>query len=139
MESVKRTYPRKTFVTGVCTGAFTTADAVVSRTAFVKEQRYNFTMTDSVGDGEGSYTIDVNDELMRTGTLDNGESSVYFESNDVRNRRLEGGGGDRRLEEDIPILEVKGVALLAFAYSNNEIDTFTNYSYTNRAVPCTVA
>jgi hypothetical protein len=106
------------YITGSCTGFFTTQDVVVVNTVYVSDGPYIFEMTDSNGDGlccghgEGGFNLTVNDVKV--------ENSITFDfTYNVDLTFNVSGGGARRLDTpirrlDIPILQVEGVALLAF-------------------------
>jgi hypothetical protein len=104
------------YITGLCTGFFSTQDVVVSNTVYVAPGLYIFEMTDSYGDGlccgygEGSFTLFVNDVEVRNDITFDFQYAVSLTFDVGMGRRLE----DTRRLEDIPILEVEGVALLAF-------------------------
>jgi hypothetical protein len=109
------------YITGLCTGFFSTRDIIVANTVYVADGQYIFEMTDSYGDGlccgygEGGFEIFVNDVKV--------ENSITFDFRYNVDLTFDVSGGTaarrldvplRRLEDDIPILEVAGVALLAF-------------------------
>jgi hypothetical protein len=111
------------YITGLCTGFFSTKDVVVANTVYVTEGTYVFEMTDNYGDGlccsygEGGFNITVNDVMVENDITFDFTYNVQlsFEVSDPV-RRLESvdGGVARRLQEEIPVLQVEGVALLAF-------------------------
>jgi hypothetical protein len=108
------------YITGLCTGFFSTRDVIVANTVYVAEGAYVFEMTDTYGDGlccgygEGGFNIYVNDVKVENDiTFDFRYSvSLSFDVSGGGARRLD--VPIRRLEDNIPILEVYGVALLAF-------------------------
>jgi hypothetical protein len=111
------------YITGLCTGFFSTQDVIVANTVYVAAGAYIFEMTDNYGDGlccgygEGGFNIYVNDVIVENDITFDFTYSVQlnFDVVDIsagRARRLD--DPMRRLEDEIPVLEVDGVALLAF-------------------------
>jgi hypothetical protein len=113
------------YITGLCTGFFSTKDVVVSNTVYVDEGTYIFEMTDDYGDGlccgygEGRFSINVNGVKVENDITFDFQYAVQLSFDVVGSS----GGGARRLEDipivevegvDIPIVEVEGVAVLAF-------------------------
>jgi hypothetical protein len=115
------------YITGLCTGFFSTKDVVVSNTVYVAEGTYIFEMTDDYGDGlccsygEGRFTLTVNGVNVENDITFEFQYAVQLSFDVVGSS----GGLARRLEdipivedtpivEDIPIVEVEGVAILAF-------------------------
>jgi hypothetical protein len=108
-----------TFISGTCLGFFSQPGVVVRRTVYLKAgSLYQLTIWDPdgicCGNGEGGgFSITVNGEpiAMESTPEFTSRTEEWFSFSDPA-RRLD--VPLRRLEDDIPILEVAGVALLAF-------------------------